>query len=108
MDYQHTSDCPHCRGEVPPGLIRIPAAPATRVMRRGPWQDPETGIIIGTDEWRRVRCIFCDTELMTPVEVIPRLTPRYRDGTYAGQCGPCIHDLLSGQRPGTTQRRASN
>lgn len=107
MDFQHAPSCPHCGEAHSPAIkfLAVPAAPATRTMRQGPYHDPESGLVIGTNDWRRVRCVFCETELMTPAELLPLCS---RDETYMGQCGPCTHDLLNGQRPGTTQRRLAN
>jgi hypothetical protein len=67
--------------------------------------DPATGITIGKDEWRRLRCPACGMEAMTPLEMIPPLCPQDSDGTYLGWCSGCLFDLKAGHRPGHGARR---
>jgi len=75
-------------------------------MRRGgSYMDPTTGIRIGTDEWRPLRCPGCGIEAMTPLEMIMPMCVQDSDGTYLAYCPSCMTDIRDGRRPGHSAHR---
>lgn len=107
MDDEPQLHCPHC-GEPHLQLVGIPAPciPGSRMRHGGTYTSP-TGITLGTDQWLKVRCVFCRSEAMTPAEVVrDDVTPaRDHDGAILSQCGACAADIATGHRPGYNRHR---
>jgi hypothetical protein len=106
MDDQLLPECPHCGERHEPSndmlalvSTMVPAVSGSR-MRRGGSYTNESGLTIGSGEWRQLRCTFCGSESMTPIEMIPPGSMQSTDGAYIGHCGSCQFDLESGYRPG--------
>lgn len=106
MDDQQLPECPHCGEHHEPSndvlaLVAqgVPTVRGSR-MRRGGSHTNESGLTIGSGEWRHVRCLFCGSESMTPVEMIMPGMLQDAHGTFLGHCGSCQFDLESGFRPG--------
>jgi hypothetical protein len=109
MDDEHPDTCPDCGGELVDSILallatQVPAVPGSR-MRRGGTYTTEEGLKLGSGEWRQIRCVFCESESMTPIEMIPPLAHQASDGAYLGHCGSCDLDLKQGYRPGHNPNR---
>jgi hypothetical protein len=116
MSMEHSDDCIHCRmgcthphdPEDPVELdiqVRGPfvnalAVRGSRMRHGGVFTEPNTGLTLGTDEWRPIRCPGCGMEAMTPLEMVPPMCGQAEDGAYLGWCPGCIYDMSQGHRPG--------
>lgn len=121
MLMEHSDECIHCRmgcdhphePDDPPdfkldvsvGIATTLAVRGSRMRHGGTFTDPDTGITIGRDEWRRLRCPGCGMEAMTPLEMLHPLCPQDSDDAYLGWCPSCINDMGTGRRPGHGARR---
>jgi hypothetical protein len=65
----------------------------------GPHRHP-SGLTIGTDEWRLIRCRYCEREARTPLEMISPMANQYPDGAYIVVCALCQYDLRARRKPG--------
>ena len=104
---EHSDQCFHCQNgcthehaDVPFGLTPRPAVYGSRMRHGGSVTDLSTGITIGTDEWRRIRCPGCGVEAMTPLEMVPPMCMQDDDGAYLGFCPGCMYDMTMGHKPG--------
>ena len=104
---EHDRDCPLYGTGLGPTTILGPTLPAvagSRMRHGGPFTT-DSGLTVGTDEWRQMRCMCCGAESMTPIEMIPFGVDQDPDGAYRGLCGSCAFDISSGYRPGHNPNR---
>lgn len=116
VNFDHSPDCPHCvigcehpHTDSDPVVYTphpVPTVPGSRMRRGGAFTFPD-GLTLGGGEWKSVRCVFCRTEAMTPVEVIPVFPEPLTDtdGTLISHCGACQHDMDMGYKPGHNPHR---
>lgn len=101
--------CRHPHEEDDPATLvmcaEVPAVRGSRMRRGGVFTDPQTGLTLGTDHWLKVRCNFCGSEAMTPVELVPPFALPNPDGSVVSHCGACAADMEAGRHPGETRRR---
>lgn len=66
-----------------------------------------TGIVISSDNWVRVRCMHCGAEAMTPQEATVDLEAwRLKDGSYAASCRRCLWRMVTGDHTFRSRRRS--
>lgn len=109
MAMEHSSHCVHClNGCDHPhdDTTRRGLAVGIETTENlyGPVRHPDFGFVLGTDEWRRMRCRFCEEVVQTPLEMIPPMCSQDVDGAYFGTCGLCQHDIIAGRTPGFLRR----
>jgi hypothetical protein len=98
--------CPDCGGFTGlTGLAPGIGVPGSRMRAGGAYTDPANGLTIASDRWVQTRCMYCRTEAMTPIEMLPPGVPQARDGAFAMICGACMSDVQGGHRPGHNRHR---
>jgi hypothetical protein len=99
--------CPQCGEDhdiLSVQAMRVPTIRGSRMRHGGPFTT-ESGLTLGSGEWRQIRCVFCGSECMTPVEAIPPIACQTPDGAYLGHCASCDVDLRQGFQPGHNPNR---
>lgn len=114
MAFDHSPDCMHClHGCTHPhddrdpmgAILQLPGVYGSSMRHGGCLPIPGTDLEIVSDNWARCRCGFCETEAMTPMELIPPTAVRLHDGSILMHCQQCQHDLEAGYRPGHNPNR---
>lgn len=100
--------CPFCANGLPhpPSLVPAPTVRGSVMRHGGAAIETETGLVISSDNWVRVRCMHCGEEAMTPQEAVGDIEAwRLEDGTYAASCRRCILGLIDGGHVPRQRRR---